>query len=80
MLILGLLLRRSSSTAGSSYYDVGSRNSDKFFKLSEICIPATAFVSLIKSYFGIQLRLVSIHEEGHFFLKLNVGNARLTTS
>ena len=24
-----------------------------FLKLSEICMPATAFVSLIKSYFGI---------------------------
>ena len=38
-----------------------------FVKLSEICLTVTAFVILVHSYFGIQLRLVSIHEDGHFF-------------
>ena len=38
----------------------------RFFKLSEISITATAFVILINS--GIQLKLVSIHDDGHFFL------------
>ena len=46
------------------------------FKLSEICIAATAFVIMIKS--GIQLRLDTIHEDGIFLLK--VVNSRLTTN
>ena len=28
-------------------------------------VPAIVFMILIKSYFGIQLRLVSIREDGH---------------
>ena len=48
-----------------------------FFKLSEICIAATAFVIMIKS--GIYLRLDSIHEDGIFFL-FKVDNSRLTTN
>ena len=39
----------------------------KDFKLSEICLPATSFVIMINSYFGIQFRLVSIHKDGHVF-------------
>ena len=39
------------------------------FKLSEICLHATAFAILIKSFFGIQLRLLSIHEDGHFLIQ-----------
>ena len=46
--------------------NVSSRNSDGLLNLSHICIFATALVSLVNSYFRIHLRLVSIHEDGHF--------------
>ena len=42
-------------------------NSEICFKLSEISIPVTAFVILTNSYFGIQLRLVFIQEDDHFY-------------
>ena len=50
--------------------DVGSWNSAiVFYFLSEICIIATAFVKPNNIYFGIQLRLVSIHGDDIFFYK-----------
>ena len=42
------------ATATAMMFAVGSAIS---LKLSEICITATAFVILINSYFGIELRL-----------------------